>query len=86
MVLSSKTILMLGGSRGIGLGIAKRCAEDGANVVIAILVDKAIPDFARYHDADDKGQLMADFFVPKALLAQSKSNIIQNLGYEDKNE
>ncbi len=33
--LAGKTIFMTGGSRGIGLAIARRAAEDGANVVIA---------------------------------------------------
>ena len=35
MSLKGKTIFMSGGSRGIGLAIAKRCAADGANVAIA---------------------------------------------------
>ena len=35
MSLHGKTIFMSGGSRGIGLAIAKRAAEDGANIVIA---------------------------------------------------
>ena len=35
MSLQGKTIFMSGGSRGIGLAIAKRCARDGANVAIA---------------------------------------------------
>ncbi len=35
MSLQDKTIFMSGGSRGIGLAIAKKCAEDGANIVIA---------------------------------------------------
>ena len=35
MSLQGKTILMSGGSRGIGLAIAKKCAEDGANIAIA---------------------------------------------------
>jgi citronellol/citronellal dehydrogenase len=35
MTLSDKTIFITGGSRGIGLAIAKRCAADGANIVIA---------------------------------------------------
>ncbi len=29
-----KTIVVTGGSRGIGLAIAKQCAKDGANVAI----------------------------------------------------
>ncbi|MDN6152242.1 MAG: SDR family NAD(P)-dependent oxidoreductase, partial [Yaniella sp.] len=32
--LHEKTVLISGGSRGIGLSIAKRLAEDGANVVL----------------------------------------------------
>jgi citronellol/citronellal dehydrogenase len=35
MTLKGKTLFVTGGSRGIGLAIAKRCAADGANVVIA---------------------------------------------------
>lgn len=35
MQLKSKTIFVSGGSRGIGLAIAKRCAAAGANLVIA---------------------------------------------------
>ena len=33
--LAGKTMLVTGGSRGIGLAIAKRAAQDGANIVIA---------------------------------------------------
>ncbi len=33
--LQNKTLFVTGGSRGIGLAIAKRAAEDGANVIIA---------------------------------------------------
>lgn len=32
--LKGKTLLITGGSRGIGLAIAKRCAQDGANLII----------------------------------------------------
>ena len=35
MSLNNKTLFITGASRGIGLAIAKRCAVDGANVVIA---------------------------------------------------
>ena len=43
MSLSGKVIFMSGGSRGIGLAMAKRCARDGANVVIAAKTDKPHP-------------------------------------------
>ncbi len=33
--LKGKTMFLSGGSRGIGLAIAKRAAKDGANIVIA---------------------------------------------------
>ena len=33
--LSGKTLFVSGGSRGIGLAIAKKAAQDGANIVIA---------------------------------------------------
>ena len=33
--LRGKTLFITGASRGIGLAIARRCAVDGANVVIA---------------------------------------------------
>jgi citronellol/citronellal dehydrogenase len=35
MTLKDRTIFISGGSRGIGLEIARRCARDGANIVIA---------------------------------------------------
>ncbi len=43
MGLGGKTIFMSGGSRGIGLAMAKRCARDGANVVIAAKTDNPHP-------------------------------------------
>ena len=35
MDLKGKTLFITGGSRGIGLAIAKRAAADGANIVVA---------------------------------------------------
>jgi citronellol/citronellal dehydrogenase len=32
--LQGKTVVVTGGSRGIGLAIALRCAKDGANIAI----------------------------------------------------
>jgi citronellol/citronellal dehydrogenase len=43
MTLKDRTLFITGGSRGIGLAIAKRCAADGANVVIAAKTAKAHP-------------------------------------------
>ncbi|GAA1000003.1 NAD(P)-dependent oxidoreductase [Acrocarpospora macrocephala] len=41
--LAGRTILMSGGSRGIGLAIATRAARDGANVVLLAKTDKPDP-------------------------------------------
>ena len=41
--LAGKTMLMSGGSRGIGLAIALRAAADGANIVIAAKTAEANP-------------------------------------------
>ena len=43
MSLASKTLFITGGSRGIGLAIAKRAARDGANVVIAAKTSEPHP-------------------------------------------
>jgi len=41
--LEGKTLLVTGGSRGIGLAIAKRAAADGANIVIAAKTSEPHP-------------------------------------------
>ena len=41
--LSGKTILVSGGSRGIGLAIAKRAGRDGANLVLLAKTDQPHP-------------------------------------------
>jgi len=43
MTLKDRTLFISGGSRGIGLAIAKRCAADGANIVIAAKTVEANP-------------------------------------------
>ncbi len=41
--LAGKTLLVTGGSRGIGLAIAKRAAMDGANIIIAAKTSEPHP-------------------------------------------
>lgn len=41
--LAGRTIFVSGGSRGIGLGIALKCARDGANIVLAAKTATAHP-------------------------------------------
>ncbi len=41
--LAGKTLIMSGGSRGIGLEIAKRAAADGANITLIAKTDKPHP-------------------------------------------
>jgi citronellol/citronellal dehydrogenase len=43
MSLKDKTVFITGGSRGIGLAIAKRIARDGANIAIAAKTDAPNP-------------------------------------------
>ncbi len=43
MTLAGKTMIMSGGSRGIGLEIAKRAAADGANVTLIAKTDQPHP-------------------------------------------
>jgi citronellol/citronellal dehydrogenase len=43
MSLKGKTLFITGASRGIGLAIAKRAAQDGANIAIAAKTDKPNP-------------------------------------------
>src|SRR5919205_1023589 len=41
--LAGKTLIMSGGSRGIGLAIALRAARDGANVTLIAKTDQPLP-------------------------------------------
>jgi citronellol/citronellal dehydrogenase len=43
MSLKGRTLFITGASRGIGLAIAKRAAQDGANIAIAAKTDKPNP-------------------------------------------
>ena len=45
MSLKDKVIFMSGGSRGIGLAMAKKAAQDGAKVVIAAKLQILIPNY-----------------------------------------
>ena len=50
--LSQQTIVITGGSSGIGLATARRAAREGANVVIASRNEEALADIVRGIEAD----------------------------------
>lgn len=55
MTLIGKTVFMTGGSRGIGLAIAKRFAQDGANIIIAAKTVEPHPKLSgTIHSAADE--------------------------------
>ncbi|WP_460796218.1 SDR family oxidoreductase [Microbacterium sp. GXF0217] len=55
MTLAGKTILMSGGSRGIGLAIALRAAQDGANIAMLAKTDTPHPKLeGTIHTAADQ--------------------------------
>ena len=55
MTLAGKTLLMSGGSRGIGLAIALRAAADGANIAMLAKTDTPHPKLAgTIHTAADE--------------------------------
>ena len=43
--LTNKTLFVSGASRGIGLAIAKKAAQDGANVILAAKTAEPHPNF-----------------------------------------
>ncbi|CAN5681478.1 hypothetical protein BH11PSE7_BH11PSE7_23080 [soil metagenome] len=43
MTLKAKTLFITGASRGIGLAIARRAAQDGANIVVVAKTTEANP-------------------------------------------
>ena len=43
MTLKNKTLFITGASRGIGLAIAKRAAQDGANVAVVAKTEQPNP-------------------------------------------
>src|SRR5258708_9186471 len=71
--LAGKTILVSGGSRGIGLAIALRAARDGANIVL--LAKTATPhpklEGTIYTAAEQVEAAGADEFADKGIAANS---------------
>ena len=43
--LANKTLFISGASRGIGLAIAKRAAQDGANIILAAKTAEPIQNY-----------------------------------------
>lgn len=63
--LSGKTIIMSGGSRGIGLAIARRAAADGANVTLIAKTDQPDPRLnGTIHTAADEIRDMGGEALP----------------------
>jgi NAD(P)-dependent dehydrogenase (short-subunit alcohol dehydrogenase family) len=54
---SGKTAFITGGASGIGFGIAKACAEEGMNVVIADIRQSAIDDALRIFEKNGQAAL-----------------------------
>ena len=54
-MLQGRTVVISGGSRGIGLAIARRCAADGANLTILAKTDQPHPKLpGTIHTAADE--------------------------------
>jgi len=74
MSLQGKRIFITGGSRGIGLAIALRAAQDGALVAIAAKTSIQIPSFPEQFI-----QLPKKFVPPVALLFQSNVTFVTRI-------
>src|SRR6266702_2704554 len=67
--LAKKVVLVTGGSRGIGAAIAKRLADDGADVAISY-VASAEKAKALVRELEGKGVAAASFMADQAESAQ----------------
>ncbi|MEJ2763671.1 NAD(P)-dependent oxidoreductase [Photobacterium sp. MCCC 1A19761] len=77
--LDNQTVFISGGSRGIGLAIAKRCAQAGATVVIAAKTTAPHPKLPGtiYSAADEINQLGVGKAIPVVLDIRDEDAIEQ---------
>ena len=77
--LGNKTVLISGGSRGIGFAIAKRCAEAGATVIIAAKTTEPHPKLPGtiYSAADDINRMGKGRAIPVVLDIRDEEAIRQ---------
>ncbi|MCW8327829.1 NAD(P)-dependent oxidoreductase [Photobacterium sp. SDRW27] len=77
--LANKTVFISGGSRGIGFAIAKRCAEEGATVIIAAKTTEPHPKLPGtiYTAADEINRMGRGRAIPVVLDIRDETAIKQ---------
>lgn len=86
--LEDQKIVITGGGRGLGLAIAKRCIEEGANVLIVGRnednLKKAAEQYSNCHylryDVSDTSDISAFFTKAEEILGGPISSLVNNAG------
>jgi citronellol/citronellal dehydrogenase len=75
-LLSGRTLIVTGASRGIGRSIALRCAADGANLVIAAKSDQPHPKLpGTIHSVAEEVRLAGGNALPVAVDVRSEEDV-----------